>query len=75
MKAIGKGGEEDEEEGQGKGHEKAGGEGGWEWRVKEESHEELVKDHKSQRIRGCCVQDVGEEQVQLQEEMEYQPTA
>ncbi len=71
-KAIGKGGEEDEEEGQRKGHWKAGG---WEWRVKDESHEELVEDHKSQRIRGCCVQDVGEEQVQLQEEMEYQPTA
>jgi hypothetical protein len=73
-KAIGKGGEEDEEEGQRNGHGKAGGEG-WEWRVKDESREELVEDHKSQRIRGCCVQDVGEEQVQLQEEMEYQPTA
>ena len=73
-KGIVEGGNEDEEEGQKAKHGKDEV-GEWEWKVVKESGEELVEDHKSQRIRGCCVQDVGEEQVQLQEEMEYQPTA
>jgi hypothetical protein len=47
----------------------------WEWKVVKESVEELVEDHKCQKLHERCVQDVVEKQAQQLEEMEYQPTS
>ena len=68
------GGNEDQEEGQkAKQGKEEGGE--WEWKVVKESVEELVEDHKCQKLHERCVQDVVEKQAQQLEEMEYQPTS
>ena len=73
-KGIVEGGNEDEEEGQKAKHWKDEV-GEWEWKVVKESGEELVEDHKCQKLHECCMQDVVEKQAQQLEEMEYQPTS